>query len=407
MIVSLTSARYDIYSLSKERDPRMKILITTDLFTTATNGVVTSVRNLWNELKNRGHDVRILTLSDKMKSHKDGDVYYIRSVSLQAVYPNVRMPTTYRHHLIEELIRWKPDVIHSQCEFFSFQFALRIAKHTDAPIIHTYHTLYEQYIPYVLPGKKLGQNLVRVLSRKRLENVDRVIVPSYKVEDTLLEYGLFNTICVVPSGISLEQHRQRITPEERSAKRQSLGISDDQIVFLNLGRLGTEKNLDELLSYFAEAAGRRSDIVFLLVGDGPARTQLTRQAQTLGIDDRVIFAGMVRPEEVHKYYQLGDVFISASTSETQGLTYVEAAANGLPLLCKQDRCLKNVLFPGENGYEFNNPEEFLSGADSIADDPEWRIRAGHRSEEIAAAFDKGSFADTMEGIYQSVAAGRI
>ena len=119
----------------------MKILITTDLYTTATNGVVTSVRNLYDVLKHKGHDVRILTLSDKMNSYRDGDVYYIRSVSLEVVYPNVRMPMTYHHPLIDELIEWRPDVIHSQCEFFSFQFALRISKHTDAPIIHTYHTL--------------------------------------------------------------------------------------------------------------------------------------------------------------------------------------------------------------------------------------------------------------------------
>ncbi|MBQ8512040.1 MAG: glycosyltransferase [Clostridia bacterium] len=380
----------------------MKILITTDLFTTATNGVVTSVRNLWDELKKRGHDVRILTLSDRMKSCRDGDVYYIRSVSLEAVYPNVRMPTSYRHHLIRELIDWKPDVIHSQCEFFSFQFALRISKLTDAPLIHTYHTLYEQYIPYVLPAKRLGQDLVRILSRKRLENVSRVIVPSYKVEDTLLEYGLYNTICVVPSGISLDQHRRRITPEQRSEKRLSLGIGEEKTVFLNLGRLGTEKNLDELMRYFANAARIRDDIVFLLVGDGPARSQLEKQAEELGVRDRVTFTGMVRPDEVHEYYQLGDVFISASTSETQGLTYVEAAANGLPLLCRCDLCLTGVLLPGENGLEFTNEDEFAQGVKCMADDRDWRKKAGKRSEEIAAGFDKSAFADAMESIYRTV-----
>lgn len=58
----------------------MKILITTDLFTTKTNGVVTSVMNLRDELMAKGHEVRILTLSDKMKSRREGDIYYIRSV---------------------------------------------------------------------------------------------------------------------------------------------------------------------------------------------------------------------------------------------------------------------------------------------------------------------------------------
>lgn len=381
----------------------MKILITTDLFTTATNGVVTSVRNLRDELIRRGHDVRILTLSEGFGSHAEGGVYYIGSVSLESVYPNVRMPTHYHHHpIVDELIAWKPDIIHSQCEFFSFQFALRIAKHTDAPILHTYHTLYEQYVPYVLPAKRIGHELVRILSRKRLENVSRVIVPSYKVEDTLLEYGLYNTICVVPSGISLEQHRIRLTPKQRADKRRSLGISDDSLVLLNLGRLGTEKNIDELMRYFAVAVKIRSELIFLLVGDGPARASLEKSAKSLGISEHVIFTGMVPPSEVHEYYQLGDIFISASTSETQGLTYVEAAANGLPLLCRKDLCLKDVLFHKENGYEFTNSDEFLAGVEYFAESAERRRSAGHRSEEISKMFDKSSFADTMEEIYRSV-----
>ena len=71
----------------------MKILITTDLFTVTTNGVVTSVRNLYDELTGHGHEVRILTLSNNRRSHKDGPFYYIRSAPLGAVYPDVRMPT--------------------------------------------------------------------------------------------------------------------------------------------------------------------------------------------------------------------------------------------------------------------------------------------------------------------------
>ena len=103
----------------------MKILITTDLFTTSTNGVVTSVKNLCEELIKKGHDVRILTLSENTHSHQEDYVYYIRSMPL-GVYPDIRMPLSYRHQLIKELIEWKPDVIHSQCEFFTFFFALAI-----------------------------------------------------------------------------------------------------------------------------------------------------------------------------------------------------------------------------------------------------------------------------------------
>ena len=381
---------------------KLKILITTDLYTTNTNGVVTSVQNLFGELKAKGHDVRILTISEDMHSHKEGAVYYIRSLPLGMVYPDVRMPTSFRHKLIQELIDWKPDVIHSQCEFFSFQFATRISRLTGAPIVHTYHTLYEQYVGYLVPSKRVGNVLVRVLSRERLKKVKTVVAPTQKVEDTLHSYGIHSPISVVPSGISLEQHHQRLTPEQRLEKRRALGIRDDQQVMLNLGRLGTEKNLGELMELFAEAQKENENLVFLIVGDGPAKEDLEKQAKALGVADHVIFTGMVEPSEVQNYYQLADVFVSASTSETQGLTYIEAAANGLPLLCRQDECLNDVLKEGENGYEYTSAEEFLKAIDAVLEDPEWREEASKRSEEIAAGFGKKAFGDAIENVYESV-----
>ena len=384
------------------QEKKMKILITTDLYTVSTNGVVTSVQNLFDELTAKGHDVKILTISDTLHSHREGEVYYIRSVPLGAVYPDLRMPTSYRHKLIQEIIDWKPDVVHSQCEFFSYQFAARISKITGAPLVHTYHTLYEQYLTsYIVPSKRLGDYLAKVLSRRRLRRVDTLVAPTQKVENTLQGYGMRSQISVVPSGISLEQHQQRITPEQRRQMRAQLGIAEENQVLINLGRLGGEKNLGELLQLFAEARKTNGDLKFLIVGDGPAREDLEKQAEELEIAEHVIFTGMVPPGEVQNYYQLGDVFVSASTSETQGLTYIEAAANGLPLLCRQDDCLADVLQEGENGYEYTSAEEFLNAIDAVMD-PAWRESASKRSEEIAASFDKKAFGEAIENIYESV-----
>jgi len=386
----------------ENQNTRRKILITTDLYTVSTNGVVTSVQNLFDELTALGHDVRILTISDTLHSRKEGAVYYIRSMPLKAVYPDLRMPTSFRHKLIQEIIDWKPDVVHSQCEFFSYQFASRISKITGAPLVHTYHTLYEQYLTsYIIPSKRAGDFLAKYLSRGRLRKVDTLVAPTQKVENTLQNYGMKAPISVVPSGISLEQHFQRLAPEERLEKRRSLGIADENQVLINLGRLGGEKNLGELLEYFAVARKKNENLKFLIVGDGPAKEDLEKQAKKLEVEKYVIFTGMVPPGEVQNYYQLGDVFVSASTSETQGLTYIEAAANGLPLLCRQDDCLADVLQEGENGYEFTSAEEFLGAIDAVMD-PAWRETAAKRSEEIAASFDKKTFGEAIESIYESV-----
>lgn len=380
----------------------MKVLITSDLYTTATNGVVTSIRNLMDELVKLGHEVRVLTLSERPKSHKADGIYYIKSLPLGIVYPDVRMPMSYRHRYLRELVAWKPDVIHSQCECFSYGFAAYISRKTGAPIVHTYHTLYEQYVTYVFPSRRLGVYLVGKLSKYRLRKAEAVVAPTAKVETVLRKYGLRNPIHVVPSGIALEQHKQRITQEQRSSKRQELGIPADAMVLLNLGRLGTEKNLTELVELFAMARSQNSKLVLLIVGDGPARSELEETAERLRVGEYVFFTGMVPPEEVHLYYQLGDVFVSASTSETQGLTYLEAAANGLPLLCRRDPCLDGVLFEGQNGWEYEAQEEFCSLLDAILARPQQCREAGDQSRQIAAGFDKECFAQKIEQIYEAV-----
>lgn len=381
----------------------MKVLITTDLYTTATNGVVTSVRNLMEELTKKGHEVRVLTVSEKLKSHQEGNIYYIKSLPLGAIYPDVRMPLSNHHHrFIRELIEWKPDLIHSQCEFFSYQFAEYISRKTGAPIVHTYHTLYEQYVTYIIPSQRLGAYFVGKLSKLRLRKADAIVAPTAKVETVLKNYGLHNPIHVVPSGVALDQHKQRLTEEERKQKRKDLGIPEDALVLLNLGRLGTEKNLTEVVELFAQTRAHNDRLYLLIVGDGPARKELEETAENLKVQQYVIFTGMVAPEEVHSYYQLGDVFVSASTSETQGLTYVEAAANGLPLLCRKDPCLDGVLVEGRNGWEYEAEEEFCEVLDALLDHPEICDAAGAQSEQIASTFDKSNFAEQIEDIYETV-----
>ncbi len=382
----------------------MKILITTDLFTVTTNGVVTSLKNLWREMQRRGHDVRILTFSEDKHSKKDEaeGVYYIGSVSIEKIYPGLRMPTNYRDKLVKEIIDWSPDIIHSQCEFFSFFFARRISKKCGAPIVHTFHTMYEDYAQYVIKGEKFSKWAVKKFCQNRLNRCAWVVAPTKKVNDLLVRYQIKAPISVIPTGISLAQHRQRITPEERVSGRARFGFNDSDVVMVNLGRLGHEKNVDELIRFYSKAHESEKDLKFLIVGDGPARENLEKLTAELGLSGGIIFAGRVDPKEVQKYYQLGDIFVSASTSETQGLTYIEGAANALPLLCREDPCLDDVIVQGENGYSYKTEEEFLAYIERMAKDAPWRASAGKRSDEISNVFDTTVFGDSVEKIYNTL-----
>ncbi|MBE6590293.1 MAG: glycosyltransferase family 4 protein [Ruminococcaceae bacterium] len=374
----------------------MKILITSDLYSAGpkgkltANGVITSVKNLQSELEHLGHEVRVLTLSDTTHSYKEGKIYYICSMPA-LVYPNARITLPIHNDLVRELILWKPDVIHSQCEISTMPYADRISRCTGAPIVHTFHTMYEQYVGYIGISERFSKYTVSSIAKWRLRNVSLLIAPSTKTKKALESYSLKAPIRVIPSGISLSQHRKRISAETRKKKREELGIGEKDFVLVFLGRLGKEKNIDELLRLFSRARRTYSNLRLLIVGGGPAKEELEERAAKLGIDGRVIFTGMVDPALVQTYYQLGDVFVCASTSETQGLTYIEAAANGLPLLCRKDPCLTDILKEGENGFSYANAKEFMKGLSFMAANPEWRRAARKKSETLSLRFDKAVF----------------
>ena len=190
----------------------------------------------------------------------------------------------------------------------------------------------------------------------------------------------------------------------RRQMRSELGISDDEVALINLGRLASEKNIDELLEFYKQAKEENSLLKFIIVGGGPAKEALEERARELEIDDSVVFVGMVPPTEVGKYYKLGDIFVSASTSETQGLTYIEAMANGLPLVCRYDTCLDDVLIDGENGYIYRTKEEFLSAIQKLAENPVQRVEFGSNGKNKASEYDKAIFAERVEAVYKSAIA---
>lgn len=378
----------------------MKILITTDLYKPSINGVVTSITNLEKELKEQGHEVRILTVSPDSSSHQEGNVYYVKSMPSH-IYPEVRVPFSRANAMVKELIGWNPDVVHSQCEFFSYGFAKRIAEATGATLVHTYHTLYEQYTEYIPLGKRVGRAALAKWMKARLKAVDLLIAPTKKVEHTLLEYGMTQEIEIIPTGIHLEKYKEKVTEEQVERLKKKLGIHPEDKVLLSLGRLGFEKRIDELLYGMKELVKTEEHIKLLIVGGGPARESLEALSEELGLGNYVTFAGMVDPEEVKFYYHLGDVFVCASTSETQGLTYIEAAASGLPLICRKDPCLYGVLEEGGNGYSYNDIYRFAKYVRDHIYNEQWLKRAGEHSRKIAENYGTDMFGKKVASIYKA------
>lgn len=377
----------------------MKILITSDWYIPAVNGVVTSVLTLQKELTRRGHDVRILTLSGDGRDHRSGRVYALGSLDVGRIYPGARLLAPSLGDILQQLIDWCPDVVHSQCEFSTFSPARRIARACGAPLVHTYHTVYEDYTHYFSPSRRWGRMMVKGFTRAVLARTDAVIAPSVKVSRLLEGYGVRTPVRVIPTGIDTERFAHRLSGEESSARRRALGIPEGSCVALSLGRLAREKNIDELLR--CRAAMGDIPLTLLLVGGGPDQPRLEHLARTLGLTaGQVVFTGMVSPDRVAEYYQLGDVFVSASSSETQGLTYFEAMACGLPLVCREDPCLEGVVESGANGILYRTGEELAAALSTLAADPARRAAMGAASAQRSRQFTAQQFAKNVEALYR-------
>lgn len=370
----------------------MKILLTSDWYIPAVNGVVTSLLALRRQLTRQGHEVRVLTLSGSLHGHISGGVYALGSVDAGMIYPGARLRAPEGDELLRELIAWGPDIVHSQCEFSTFAPARRIAKACGVPLVHTYHTVYEDYTHYFSPSRRWGKALVRGFTRSIAARCDALFAPTDKVLDLLLGYDVACPVFTLPTGIDVE--RFRVDRREGLWLRDTLGIPQDRPVLLFLGRLAKEKNLDALLDVAAAVPGA----TLLVAGDGPDGARFRAEAESRGLD--VVFGGMVDPKDVPVWYAAADVFLSASTSETQGLTYLEALAAGLPVICRADPCLKGVVRGGVNGFQCADAAEMAARTAALLADPDELAAMSRRARASAQAFSEENFARRAAALYR-------
>lgn len=378
----------------------IKILLTTDTFIPAINGVVISVKNLYQQLTKRGHEVKILTLSQTGFSYKEGDIYYIKSFNVR-VYPGARGTLSYKNKFINEIIKWSPDIVHSHTEFCTLIHAKHIRKKLRVPHIHTYHTMYEDYLGYVFKGRLISRRRAMDLIRRLLWSVDEIITPTQKAKGSLIAYGIRNPISIIPTGIDLSRFKteHRHTKEAKDLK-DKLGINPEDKVLIFLGRLGKEKNIDEIIMNIKEL-NKKYPLKMLIVGGGPHMENLQSLVDNLDLKKEVIFTGMVPPEEVPLYYSLANIFVTASTSESQGLTYIEALASGLPVVCKYDEAVEGLIMNGINGYMYRNEGDFIKCVNLLFCSNEDIHQLRSKAKASVERFSLNVFATNIERLYLS------
>ncbi|HEL0022202.1 TPA: glycosyltransferase family 4 protein [Streptococcus equi subsp. zooepidemicus] len=322
----------------------MRVGLFTDTYFPQVSGVATSIRTLKEELEKEGHEVYIFTTTDKhVKRFEDPTIIRLPSVPFVS-FTDRRV--VYRGLISSYKIakEYHLDIIHTQTEFSLGLLGKMVGKALRIPVVHTYHTQYEDYVSYIANGKIIRPSMVKPLLRGYLKDLDGVICPSRIVLNLLEGYEVTIPKRVIPTGIALENYvREDIKKEDVAALRKELAISDDETMLLSLSRVSYEKNIQAIIHQLPAVLSENSRIKLVIVGDGPYLQALKELAVSSGVEDHVVFTGMIAHDQVGLYYKACDFFISASTSETQGLTYIESLASGKPIIAHGNPYLDDLI----------------------------------------------------------------
>ena len=343
----------------------MRIGLFTDTYPPFINGVSTSVLMLKKALEKQGHQVYIVTVNNESLRYRldeDGTVLRIPGIPI-GIY-DYRLTGIYPVRAINTIRKWKLDVIHSHTEFGIGTFARAFAKQFNIPLVHTYHTMYEDYVHYITKGyfNRSSKKIVEYLTMFYCDTTaNALIVPTKKTYDLFKEkYDYNKAIHIIPTGIELDRFYLENMNEDNIDKiNKKYGFKKSDFIIIFVGRIAQEKNIEFLLDAHLDLVKKHKNIKLVIVGDGPDVPKYKDFINEHHMEKNIIMTGRVPYDEMPSYYHIADVFTTASLSETQGLTVIEAMAASLAPVCINDECFRNVITDDLNGKIYNDKDEYI------------------------------------------------
>lgn len=359
----------------------------TDTYYPQVSGVATSIKTLREQLERQGHNVYIFTTTDPNvnKSVYERNIFRFTSIPFVS-FTDRRIAVRGLFQAYQVAKKLELDIVHTQTEFSMGLIGKFVAKSLKIPCVHTYHTMYEDYLHYVAKGKLLKPTHVKVMTRTYCENMSGIIAPSTRVLDKLTAYEVKEPIEIISTGVDVTKFQQK----EIKNYRKKYNLDENTPLILTLSRLAFEKDIDRLINSLPAIKDKIPNVKMMICGDGPARESLEQQVREMGLVSDVIFTGEIKNDEVPHYYHMADVFVSASVSESQGLTYIEALAAGLKIVTTHSPYTDELLDNPSLGITFDTPKEYVDSVvmylidgDSYQD---VELRKKKLSESSAAIF---------------------
>ena len=374
----------------------MNIGLFTDTYFPQLSGVATSIQTLKNALEKNGHSVFIFTTTDPHlgKGTIEPNVFRVSSVPFVS-FTDRRIAFRGLFQATKIAKEVKLDIVHTQTEFSMGMIGKYVAHSLGIPAIHTYHTMYEDYLHYVLNGHLLKPYHVKQFTKAYLHNMDGVVAPSERVKETLTRYGVTIPMRIIPTGVDLTA----INENPRRDVRKELGIDSNEKVILTLSRVAAEKKIDQILDVLPTVLEIEPNVKFVIAGDGPDVQPLKDQVARLSLEDYVIFAGSVEHSDVGNYYRMADLFVSASDTETQGLTYIEALAAGTKCVVYSTDYTEHVFDNKELGSTFTTKNEMTNEIIDYLKANQFTIPKDLKEKKLIDV-SAATFARKIEAFYQ-------
>ena len=412
----------------------MKILIATAVYYPMINGVATFSHNLALGLAKRGHEVMVICPSFTGKKHtkmEDGvRVNYLKSIRI-AIYPDQintvppkkkffkrEMPQIfYKHGLwasvapgpeIKKIIkRFQPDVIHSQTADPIALWTAYLAKRFKIPLIttgHTYPDTITDQIKFLKPIKKPIDAMLSAFLVEYQKHGDYATMPTEMAIDDLItkKRKKFRIpVEAISNGVDLTAFK----PGRASVSLyKELGMPEKRPIALYVGRVDPEKSVSLVVEAFSQVLEKIPQAVLVIVGDGTDVGNLRELVKKLGIEQSVRFLGRILSPKLEQVYRLGNVFVTASEIETQGIVLIEAAATGLPLIAVDKGAVREVCQNGKNGILLQPKDVagIAKGLVEILGDKKLQQKYSEESLKIAKTHDINHTLERFENIYQKM-----
>ena len=371
----------------------MKIAAFTETYHPQKNGVVVFLSDFLPVISKKAEVILFAPGGKKLKKEKVNKKFTIYWVPADPFpfYEGYRMSKISSSQIEKILKKEKPDIVHLHAPVLMGLKALRVSKKLKLPVIATYHTHFPDYIPHLLPKlvAEFSQAPVRKLISYVFSKANCTTAPTKELGKELEAYGVTNVISI-PNGVSFKKFRK----PDSSKFMKKYKIPKDKPIVLYVGRISFEKKVDKLIEVFKNV----KNASLVIVGTGPSLKEYQKLAP-----DNVIFTGFVDDDLLPGAYASADVFVSASDSETFGLTFVEAMYFGLPVIGIKRLGAKEVISDGKNGFlvDLGKENEIADKINLLLRKPALRKKFGNQGKKDAKKYDMEKIAKEFMKLYNS------